>query len=162
MTDNIIQIKNDKIRRLKIVDIDGKDTGDFLEFQVDDIELPLRYQEIQEQIRKNQLWIKNQCMIISKRPDIKGKKLMSKNEEDTIKAINEFYKKQEQVYNMFLGKDGVKKLLCGRKLTWETFDEIDEIIDKQILPYLNQDAQSLVDRITKKYGNSNDTKNVIK
>lgn len=162
MTDNIIQVKNDKVRRLKIVDINGEPTGDYLEFQIDDIELPLRYQEIQEQIKKNQMWIKNQLTLIKKRPDVKGKKLMSKNEEDIIKAINDFYKKQEQVYNMFLGKDGIKKLLCGRKMSWETFAEVDEIIEKQILPYINQDAESLIDRITKKYGNSNTAKNVIK
>lgn len=162
MTDNIIQVKNDKVRRLKIVDINGEPTGDYLEFQIDDIELPLRYQEIQEQIKKNQMWIKNQLTLIKKRPDVKGKKLMSKNEEDTIKAINDFYKKQEQVYNMFLGKDGIKKLLCGRKMSWETFSEVDEIIEKQILPYINQDAESLIDRITKKYSNSNTAKNVIK
>ena len=162
MTDNIIQVKNDKVRRLKIVDINGEPTGDYLEFQVDDIELPLKYQEIQEQIKKNQMWIKNQLSLIKKRPDVKGKKLMSKNEEDIIKAINEFYKKQEQVYNMFLGKDGIKKLLCGRKMSWETFAEVDEIIEKQILPYINQDAESLIDRITKKYSNSNTAKNVIK
>lgn len=162
MTDNIIQVKNDKVRRLKIVDINGEPTGDYLEFQIDDIELPLKYQEIQEQIKKNQMWIKNQLSLIKKRPDVKGKKLMSKNEEDIIKAINEFYKKQEQVYNMFLGKDGIKKLLCGRKMSWETFSEVDEIIEKQILPYINQDAESLIDRITKKYSNSNTAKNVIK
>lgn len=162
MTDNIIQIKNDKVRKLKIVDINGEPTGDYLEFQVDDIELPLRYQEIQEQIKKNQTWIKNQLTLIKKRPDVKGKKLMSKNEEDIIKAINDFYKKQEQTYNMFLGKDGIKKLLCGRKMSWETFDEIDEIIDNQILPYINEDAENLIDRISKKYGGSNNTKNVIK
>lgn len=161
MTDNIIQIKNNQIRRLKIVDIDGKDTGEYLEFQIDDIELPLRYQEIQEQIKKNQMWIKNQLSLIERRPDAKGKKLMSKNQEDSIKAINEFYKRQEQVYNMFLGKDGVKKLLCGRKLSWETFEEIDEIIEKQVLPYLNQDADDIIARITKKYGSTED-KNVIK
>ena len=162
MTDNIIQVKNDKVRRLKIVDINGEPTGDYLEFQIDDIELPLKYQEIQEQIKKNPMWIKNQLSLIKKRPDVKGKKLMSKNEEDIIKAINEFYKKQEQVYNMFLGKDGIKKLLCGRKMSWETFSEVDEIIEKQILPYINQDAESLIDRITKKYSNSNTAKNVIK
>lgn len=162
MTDNIIQIKNNNVRRLKIVDIDGKDTGEYLEFQVDDIELPLKYQEITERLKKNQQWIRNQLVIINKREDVKGKKLFSKNQEDTIKAMNEFYKKQEETYNLFLGENGVKKLLCGRKMTWETFLEIDKIIEEQIAPYIDQDTQNLVDRISKKYGTDNDTKNVIK
>lgn len=161
MTDNIIQLGNDKVRRLKIVDKEGNDTGEFLEFQIDDIELPLVYQEIQEKIKKNQQWIANQRIIINKRQDVKGKKLMSKNQEDMIKAINEFYKKQEEVYDMFLGENGVKKLLCGRKMSWETFEEIDDIIEKQIMPYINKDADDLITRITKKYGNTND-KDVIK
>ena len=162
MTDNIIQIKSNNVRRLKIIDIDGKDTGDYLEFQVDDIELPLKYQEITEKLKKNKQWIKNQLIIINKRQDVKGKKLFSKNQEDTIKAMNDFFKKQEETYDLFLGKDGVKKLLCGRKMTWETFNEIDDIINEQISPYIDQDVNNLVDRITKKYGNDNETKNVIK
>ena len=161
MTDNIIQIKNDNVRRLKIVDIEGKPTGEYLEFQIDDIELPLRYQDIQERLKKNYQWLRNQKLIIDKRQDVKGKKLYSKNEEDKIKALNEFYKKQEETYNMFLGENGVKKLLAGRKMNWEVFEEIDEIIDKQIMPYINQDADDLVSRIVSKYGIDNN-KNVIK
>lgn len=158
--EDFIQIKNDKVRRLKIVDINGKETGDYLEFQVDDIELPLRLQEINEQIKKNQQWLKNQMLVINKRQDVKGKKLLSKNQEDEIKAINEFYKKQEQTYNLFLGENGVKKLLCGRKMSWETFEEIDKIIEEQIEPYIEKDAKDLVTRIVEKYG-SDEAKNVI-
>lgn len=161
MTENIIQIKDDKVRKLTIVDQNNVPTGDYLEFQIDDIELPLKYQEIQERIKKNYQWLRNQKLIIDKRQDVKGKKLMSKNEEDKIKALNEFYKKQEETYNMFLGENGVKKLLAGRKMSWETFIEIDEIIEQQILPYINQDADDLVKRIVSKYGIKDD-KNVIK
>lgn len=162
MTDNIIQIKKNNVRRLKIVDINGEPTGDYLEFQIDDIELPLRYQEIQERIKKNQQWIRNQEIIIKKRQDVKGKKLMSKNEEDLIKAYNEFYNRQKECYDMFLGEGGVDKLLAGRKLSWEAFDEFDEIIDNQILPYIKTDATNLIERIEKKYGNTDFKKNVIK
>ena len=62
---------------------------------------------------------------------------------------------------MFLGENGVKKLLAGRKMSWETFDEIDEIIETQILPYINQDADDLVKRIVSKYG-LNKNENVLK
>lgn len=161
MTEDIIQIKNDRVRRLKIVDQNNEPTGDYLEFQIDDIELPIRYQEIEERIKKNYQWLRNQELIIDKRQDVKGKKLLSKNEEDKIKALNEFYKKQEEAYNMFLGENGVKKLLAGRKMSWETFDEIDEIIETQILPYINQDADDLVKRIVSKYG-LNKNENVLK
>ena len=48
MTDNIIKLNKDSVFRLGIQTSDGKDTGEFLEFQLDDIELPLRYQELIE------------------------------------------------------------------------------------------------------------------
>ena len=51
---------------------------------------------------------------------------MSKNEEDKIKAINDFYKKEVEILNGFLGDRGVEKLLNGRKVGWTTLEEIDD------------------------------------
>ena len=55
---------------------------------------------------------------------------------------------------MFLGKDGVQKLLNGRPLSWCTLDEIDEIITKSILPQLEVNAESIKKKIMKKYSNN--------
>ena len=137
MTDNFIQLQKDDILRLGIKDSDGNDTGEMLEFNLSDIELPLRYQELIEKDKKNKEYLRNQMVIIDKREDVKGKKLLSKNEEDKIKAINEFFKKEVDVFNMFLGENGVQKLLNGRKLGWTSLDEISEIIEKQIAPHLD-------------------------
>ena len=90
-------------------------------------------------------------MIINKRQDVKGKKLLSKNQEDEIKALNEFYKKEIEIYNMFLGENGVQKLLNGRKVNWNTFDDINKIIDKQIVPYLDRNMKKITDKIKDKY-----------
>ena len=154
MTDNFIKLNNSNILRLGIKTSDGKDTGEYLEFDLEDIELLLKYQDLIEQDKKNKLWIKNQLMIIEKRQDVKGKKLLSKNEEDKIKAINEFFKKEIDVYNIFLGENGVQKLLNGRKIGWTTLEEIDEIIDKQIRPYLETDMGKITEKIKNKYGKS--------
>lgn len=151
MTDNFIQLNKDDILRLKIRTYDGKETGEYLEFDLGDIELPLRYQELIEKDKKNREWVNNQLIIIGKRQDVKGKKLLSKNQEDEIKALNEFYKKEIEVYNMFLGENGVQKLLNGRKVNWETFDEINTIIDKQIVPYLDENMKRITDKIKNKY-----------
>ena len=105
-----IQLQKDDVLRLGIVDSNGKDTGEFLEFNLSDIEIPLRYQEMIEKDKKNKEYLRNQMLIIDKREDVKGKKLLSKNEEDKIKALNEFFMKEIQVYNMFLGPRGVEKL----------------------------------------------------
>lgn len=152
MKDNYIQLGKNDILRLEIVDSKGNSTGEFLEFDLEDIELPLKLQEMFEKDKKNKENIKNQMLIIDRRQDVKGKKLLSKNEEDKIKAIDEFFKKEVEVYNMFLGERGVEKLLNGRKVGWTTLQEIDEIIEKQIKPYLNLNMDNITQKIKEKYG----------
>lgn len=150
-SDNVIQLKNDDILRLKIVDTEGNYTGNQLEFDLSDIELPLKYQQIVEEDKRNRAYLKNQFTIIDKKEDHKGKKLLSSNEEAKIKAMAEFFKKEKEVYNMFLGENGVEKLLNGRKLTLNTLSEIDEIIEKTILPKMEINAKSVKDKIMSKY-----------
>ena len=152
MTDNFIQLGKNDALRLEIRTEDGKETGEYLEFDLGDIELPLRYQELMEKDKKNKEQLRNQILIIDKRQDVKGKKLLSKNEEDKIKALNEFFKKEIEVYDMFLGENGVNKLLNGRKFTWTTLQEIDEIIEKQIAPHLDVKMKSITDKVKQKYG----------
>lgn len=151
MTDNYIQLNKSNILRLGIRTADGEDTGEFLEFDFEDLELPLRYQELLEKDKKNREWARNQIRIIEKRQDVKGKKLFSKNQEDEIKVINEFFKKEVEVYNMFLGENGVQKLLHGRKLGWTTLEEIDELIEKYIMPHLENSQIRIEDKIKEKY-----------
>ena len=153
MTDNVIKLNKSDVLTLKIETSEGKDTGEVLTFDLEDIELPIKYQELIEKNKRNVENLKNQLIIIDKRQDVKGKKLLSKNEEDKIKALNDFYKKQVEVYNIFLGENGVQKLLNGRSIGWTTLQEIDEIIDKQIAPYLKQNMKSIEDKVREKYSN---------
>lgn len=152
MADNFIKLNKSNVLRLGIKTDEGIDTGEYLEFDLEDIELPLKYQELINEDRKNRKNLKNTLFIIGKRQDVKGKRLLSKNEEDSIKAIQDFMKKEEEIYNIFLGKDGVKKLLNGRKLGWTSLQEIDKIVEKQIAPYLNMNMESITDKIKNKYG----------
>lgn len=148
-----IRLKDDDTLRLEIVDSNGVSTGDYLEFQLDDIELPFKYQEIIERLKKSRQNLKNQFVIIEKKQDHKGKKLMSSNEEEKLKALNNFYKEQVEIYNIFLGENGVQKLLNGRKLRWTTLSEIDELIEKQIAPQLNVTMDDITKKIKSKYSN---------
>lgn len=151
MTDNVIKLNKNNVLRLKIETDTGEDTGSYLEFDLEDIELLLRYQELLEKDKKNKENIRNQMLIIEKRQDVKGKKLLSKNEEDKIKALNDFFKKEVEVYNMFLGENGVQKLLNGRKLGWTTLQEIDEIIETQIVPHLDINMEKITQKVKDKY-----------
>lgn len=146
-----IQLNKSNVLKLGIKTEDGKDTGEYLEFDLEDIELPMRYQTLLEEDKKNMQYLKNQITIIDKKQDHKGKKLMSANEEAKIKVLNEFYKKEVDIYNMFLGENGVQKLLNGRKIGWTTLQEIGEIIEKQIQPRLEINMKSIEDKIKSKY-----------
>lgn len=153
-SDKFIQLKDDEdILRLKIRDSKGNETGEYLEFNLEDIELPLRYQTIIEEDKKARLNLKNQFTIIEKKQDHKGKKLFSANEEAKIRAMRDFYRKEEEIYNMFLGENGVKKLLNGKDLSWTSLDEIDSIITEQIMPLIKVNADTIKQKITKKYSN---------
>lgn len=153
MKDNFIQLKEDNVLRLGIKDKNGNPTGEHLEFDLEDIELPLKYQELLEQIKKNNKNLKNEFIIIDKRQDVKGKKLYSKNEEDKIKVLQDYFKKQVEAYNMFLGENGVQKLLNGRNIGWTTLEEIDDIIATQISPYFDNTIEKITKKVKEKYGN---------
>ena len=162
MMDNYIQLNKDDRLKLEIVTEDGKPTGECLIFDLEDIELPLRLQEMIEEHKKNRQWIRNQEIIINKREDVKGKKLMSKNEEDMIKSLNEFFNKEVEIYNKFLGENGVQKLLNGRPMGWTRLQEIDEIIDKYIMPKLEINKDKVRDKIKSIYGNVKVDEEVLK
>lgn len=155
MEEKTIKLSKNDLLILKIVTDDGEDTGEYLEFDLEDIELPLRYQEMLEKDKKNRDWLKKEYIIIDKREDVKGKKLLSKNEEDKLKAVNKFFKDEVEIYNMFLGENGVQKLLNGRKLGWTSLQEIDEIIEKQIIPFFDKHTKDIEDRVMKKYNLEN-------
>lgn len=151
MEEKVIRLNKSNVLRLAIETSEGEPTGNYLEFDLEDIELPLIYQDMLDEDKKNKEWLKDRITIIEKRQDVKGKKLMSKNEEDKIKALNEFYKKEVEILDKFLGKGGVEKLLNGRKLGWTTLDEIDELISKQVAPYLDLSMDSIKDKIKDRY-----------
>lgn len=151
-SDNFIQLKkNESILRLGIKDENGNDTGEFLEFNLEDIELPLKLQKIIDDEKRNIAYLKNQFLIIDKKQDHTGKKILSSKEEEKLKALIDFYKKEKELYDIFLGKGGVDKLLNGRELSWTTLAEINEIITKYIAPKIESNAEIVKERIISKF-----------
>ena len=53
---------------------------------------------------------------------------------------------------MFLGENGVQKLLNGKKIGWTTLQEIDDIIEKQIAPHLDVSMDKITQKVKDKYG----------
>lgn len=163
MKANKLQLEEDNILKVEIFTSDGKSTGEFLTFDLEDVDLMLRLQDMQEADKKNRQRFNKQLFIINKRQDVKGKKLLSKNEEDKLKALDEFLNKEVEIYNMFLGENGVQKLLNGRALGWTSLKKIDKYIEEKLLPLLNakmDDITKDVENIIKKYGSLDGDKTI--
>ena len=153
MEKKYIKLNNsDDVLRLHIQTKEGKETGEYLEFDMEDIDLLDNLQKMHDDIIKNRNWLKNQFTIIEKKQDFTKKgKFMSNNQKMEYDALKSFLKKQKEIYNIFLGENGVDKLLYGRKFEWETMEEIDTIIDKQIIPQLNLTFDNIMNKVKKKY-----------
>lgn len=145
-----IKLKKSNILKIGIQTDEGVDTGNYLEFDLEDIELPLKLQECEERHKKNVQQLKMQELIISKKQDKKGKKMYSANEEALIKATIDFYKKEIEALDLFLGEGGTKKLLNGRNPYVSMYDDISEYLEP-IMPLLNKNLVSIKDRIKQKY-----------
>lgn len=153
---DVIQLKKDNILRIGIKDSNGVDTGEHLAFDLEDIELPLRLNQCEAQHRKNLEFIKNQFIIIDKKEDKKGKFLLSWKEEEKIKVLQEFYKKEMEALDLFLGKDGTKKLLNGRNPYYSMYEDINEILEP-VLPKLKLRADNIIDKVKEKYNDKKET-----
>lgn len=159
---DFIQLKKDSILRIGIKDIDGNDTGEHLEFDMEDINLALRLNECDEKHRKNLEFLRNQFIIIDKKEDKKGKKILSWKEEEKLKVLQEFYKREMEALDLFLGENGTKKLLNGRNPYYSMYEDINDML-KPILPKLKLRADDIAKKIKDKYSNvNNQEKNVLK
>ena len=152
-----IKIKERKdIFRLGIIDENGNvikdDQGNevCLEFNLGDIELPLKYNKCINLINQGRNKLKAQFIIIDKRQDKKGKHLLSSNEEAKVKAVHQFYKEMEEAMDIFLGENGTRKYLNGKKPYWEMFDDINEAL-KPHMSKLQITADNMLNRIKEKY-----------
>ena len=149
-----IQLKQDNLLKIGIKNAEGKDTGEIITIDLEDIKLPLRCQESEKMIKDNNKWLQAQRIMIEKRPDKKGKKLLSANEEALLKLVNEYYEKQTKAYELVLGEGAIKKILCGREMYITFFSDLEEQM-KKLRPKLNQNAVDLKEKIksiTEKYG----------
>lgn len=154
MTDmeNFIQLKKTSIFKVKIKDENGVDTGDFLEFDLEDIEMPLKLNECEVKHRKNLEYLKMQFSIINKKEDKKGKFLLSWKEEEQQKVLKEFCVREMEALDLILGKDGCKKLLHGRNPYYSMYDDINELLTP-IMPKLKIHSEDIKNKIVSKYKN---------
>lgn len=152
-----IKLKNQKdILKLGFQDEDGNIIKDeknkevYIQFDLGDIDLPLKYNKCVNLIEQSRNNLKTQMIIINKKENHKGKQLLSSNEVLKVKAFKQFYKDMENAMDLFLGEGGTKKFLNGRNPYFEMWDDISEAIE----PYMDKMKLTVDDmekRIKEKY-----------
>ena len=152
-----IKIKERKdIFRLGIIDEKGNVVKDekgkevCLEFDLADIELPIKYNRCINEINNAKRNLKNQLIIIDKKQDHKGKQMLSANEEAKAKTLKQFYKDMENAMDLFLGQGGTRKYLNGRNPYWTMFEDLSEAIEP-FMDKMQLTVTDMTERIKSKY-----------
>lgn len=153
--EDFIQLKKDNILRIGIKDQEGNNTGEHLEFDLEDIELPFKVNECEKMHSDNVTKLKGKFIVIDKKQDKKGKYLLTANEEEKLKALKEFYKNEEKALDLFLGEGGTKKLLNGRNPYYSMYEDISEML-QPILPKLQLRQEDIIKKIKNKYSQKED------
>jgi hypothetical protein len=148
--DDFIQLKKDNILKIGIKDANGIDTNEHLEFDLEDIELPIKYNQSVYEHNKNLEYLKTQYIIIDKKQRKKGKGILSSNDREKINVLKEFYKREMHALDLFLGEGGTKKLLNGRNPYYSMYNEFSEILNP-IMPLLDVKMEDIENKIKQKY-----------
>lgn len=129
---------------------DNKGNDVFIEFDLGDIDLPLKYNKCINQMEQAKKNLKAQFIIIDKKQDHKGKQLLSSNEAEKVKAMKQFYKDMEVAMDLFLGQGGTQKFLNGSNPYWEMWDDIDNML-KPYHDKMKLTVTDMTNRIKEKY-----------
>lgn len=153
--ENYIKVEKKDIFKLGIADENGNPKLDkngkevYLEFDLADIELPLKLNKCEHLIRKAQVNFKNKLVIIEKKQDKKGKMLLSSNEEEKVRALQDYYKDMEEAIDLFIGEGGTEKVFGSRRY-WEMYEDLSEML-KPFLPQMKLSVTDMTNRIADKY-----------
>lgn len=148
--EEFIQLKKANMLKIGIKDSDGTPTGEHLEFDLEDIELPIKYDRSVFEHYKNLEYLKTQTIIIDKKQNKKSKGILSSNDREKLNVLKEFYKREIRALDLFLGEGGTQKLLNGRNPFYGMFDEFSEILEP-IMPLLEMKADDIINKIETKY-----------
>ena len=110
-----------------------------------------------EEVDKIKNNIKMQQVIISKRQDVPGKYVLSKNEQDLYNLYSNGYKNIRKAMDNFLGENGCQKVF-GDTNSLEMFDDLMEMLNPEFSK-MGLSIENLKNRIKSKY--SDKKENVI-
>lgn len=142
-----------RVEKKNIYTIEVNDSGDTIEFDLEDIGLNFKLLKALREIDRIQDYMKKELYIIDKRQDVKGKYL-SKNEEDTLRLWDKCFKDMRNAMDTFLGAGACNKIFGDRNYI-EMFDDLMD----QLKPHLEKMKISYNDikkRIENKYSSKNE------
>lgn len=155
--ENKIQLEEKNVLRFNLEKANGEDTGLVIKFDLQDIELPLRINKMQELHTKNASVLKQKLVALDKKEDKKGETLLSWKQEEQIKLLREFYDNDMKALDMLIGQGMTKKILkaIDRYPYYDMFDDIINAL-KPAFDKLENEANSMLSDVKKKYGNLNE------
>lgn len=160
--ESFIQLEKNNVLKVKIKDSDGNDTGQYLTFDLEDIELPLRLSQCDEMHKKNMNYFNTQLAIIEKKEEHNGKKLLSWKTEEKLKLLNRVYQDEMKALDLFIGEGKTQMMLdiMGRKPYFTMYNDIGRVL-QPILPLIKQNKDDIANKIKEKYSLAED-KEVLK
>ena len=162
--ENSIQIKEKNILKFNVKKENGEDTGLVLKFDLQDIEMPLRINNMKKMHDKNQSILKQKYQVLEKQQDKKGKNLLTWKQEEKIKLIREFYDNDMKALDMLIGQGMTKKILkaIDRFPYYDMFDDIINSLEPVLDKFENEanlmtmEMESKIKGIKEKYGVENE------
>lgn len=138
------------LKKSNLYVIEVNDNGDTIEFNLDDIELPLKLEMMQESMQKISDHMKAQELIIDKQQDVARKGgLLTKNELEKAKLISKTYNDTRDIMDKFLGEGACKKIFGD--INYATmWDDLMTALEPH-LEKMKLKRESLLDSVKKKY-----------
>ena len=146
---NQIRIKNKNKYEIEV-----NDNGDTISFNLDDPELPLRFDDTFRRINDISSKMKAERVVIEKKKDEKTDGLLTKNERALYEMTNKYLKEMRKVMDGFLGEGACDKIFGNANFP----NMYEELLD-QLQPHfakMKLDAEQYKKAVEEKYKEDED------
>lgn len=144
-----------RVRNKDTYKIEVNDNGDFIEFDITDIELPFKLERAHRMTQEATKWLKGQLVIINKKKDTAKKgEFMTDKERATLEAYRETFKRMRAAIDEFAGA-GASQKIFGDQNYLEMFNDF----MRELEPHLEKmqiKGADIKKRIEEKYSESAD------
>ena len=154
-----ITLEKNNVQRFGIKTADGKETGEYIEIDPEDIDFQFRANDCQNEHLKNVEELEKKVKEIDANYNNEGN-FPTQKDIARREAIVDFLKKEEETIDRFIGDGTTRKILNGRKPYIFMFNDIMNTLC-QIVPSLQDTSKKIIDNIKEKYNKNKEKENVI-